>query len=421
MGGSGEGRTRAGGRAALALLLAAGVVNYVDRVALSVTGPQIAAELHLKASQLGVLLSAFLWSYAAAQLPAGALADRAPPRRVLGAAMLVWSAAQAAAGFAAGLPALIAARLGLGLAESPHFPVAARVARGWFAPHRRGLATGVFNSASTLGPALAPPVVTALLLTVGWRGAFWATGAAGVVMAIAWWSLYRDPPTPSADEHAFAAPASSWTALLGQPTLWAMAAGNFGSGYLSWFYAAWLPSYLEAGRHLTVLQTGWTASIPYLFGAAGSLGGGWACDALQRAGLAPLASRKAPLVAGLAAGAAFTGLAVIAPGAPLAVACIAAALFCANVATAAVWALAVVAAPAGAVGRVGAAQNLGGFVGGAAAPIATGLLLDATGGFAAPLGLAAAAGLAGALVYLFGVLRPIRAPGARTAAPPSHA
>src|ERR1700761_618958 len=109
MGGSGArggraGAANAGGGAALALLLAAGIVNYVDRGALSVTGPQIAAELHLKPSQLGLLLSAFLWSYAAAQIPAGALADRASPRRVLGAAMLVWSAAQAAAGFAAGLP-----------------------------------------------------------------------------------------------------------------------------------------------------------------------------------------------------------------------------------------------------------------------------------------------------------------------------
>jgi len=250
--------------------------------------------------------------------------------------------------------------------------------------------------------------VTLLLLRYGWRGAFWATSLAGLAMAAIWWFDYRDPPAPAGQEGpGGVGRPTPWRILLRQPTLWAMALGNFGSGYLTWFYAAWLPSYLEGGRHLTVLQTGWTAGVPYLFGAVGSLGGGWACDALQRRGLAPLASRKAPLVAGLAGGAAFTGLAVLAPSAPLAVAAIAAALLCANVATASIWALAVVAAPPRAVGSVGAIQNLGGFVGGAVAPIATGMLVQATGGYTAPLVLAAVAGAAGALVYLVGVRRPI--------------
>jgi MFS family permease len=402
------GEGRASGRLALGLLLLAGVINYIDRVVLSLASPQIAAEFHLRPTQTGMLLSAFLWAYAAAQAPAGILADRAPPRRLLGLAMLLWSAAQAATGLAAGLPQLIAARLFLGVGEAPQWPVAARVTRTWFAPNRRGFATGVFNSASTLGPALAPPIVTALMLAFGWRGAFLATGLAGAMAALAWWWLYRD--RPARDEAA--APATSrgaWTGLLRSPTLWAMAAGNFGSGYVTWFYAAWLPSYLEAGRHLTLLQTGWAASIPYGFGFLGSLAGGWACDRLARSGLSPLASRKAPLVAGLVGGAAFTGLALAAPGAGLAIAAISAALLFANVATASIWALAVVAAPARSVGQVGSIQNLGGLVGGAAAPIVTGALLEATGSFAAPLAVTAVAGLAGALVYLVGVVRPIRA------------
>jgi len=402
------GERRAGARLALGLLLLAGVVNYIDRVALSLASPQIAAELHLRPSRTGVLLSAFLWAYALAQAPAGALADRAPPRRLLGAAMLLWSAAQAASGLAVGLPQLIAARLALGLGESPQFPVAARVTRSWFEPKHRGLATGVFNSASTLGPALAPPIVTALMLGFGWRGAFVATGLAGAAVALVWWTLYRDPPaTPG--EAVTAAPSVGWSRLLRSPTLWAMAVGNFGSGYVTWFYAAWLPSYLEAARHLTMLQTGWAASIPYLFGFVGSLGGGWACDRLARAGLSPMASRKAPLVCGLALGAGFTGLALAAPGAGWAIAAISAALLFANVATASIWALAVVAAPERAVGRVGAIQNIGGFLGGAAAPIVTGVLVEATGAFAAPLAVTAGAGLAGALVYLVGAVRPIRA------------
>ena len=177
--------------------------------------------------------------------------------------------------------------------------------------------------------------------------------------------------------------------LLRAPTLWAMAAGNFGSGYMTWFYAAWLPSYLIAERHFSLPQVGWAAAIPYLFGFAGSLAGGWACDRLAAAGLSALASRKAPIVAGLLGGAACTGLALAAPTGAWALAAICGALFCANVATAAIWALAVAAAPARFVSSVGAVQNFGGLIGGALAPIVTGFTVEVTHGFAAALAITA--------------------------------
>ncbi len=415
--GAARARAGEGGGAGLALglLLVTGAVNYVDRVTLSLAAPLIGAELHLKAGAMGVLLSAFLWTYALAQAPAGALIDRLGPRRLLGGALVLWSAAQAAAGLAAGLPQLIAARMCLGLGESPQFPVGARVVRGWFAERRRGLATGVFNSASTLGPAIAPPIVTALMLTFGWRGAFVATGLAGLAAAALWIGLYRDRP-PRADEPP-SAPArlADLPRLLRAPTLWAMAAGNCGSGYMTWFYAAWLPSYLEGARHFSLPQVGWAASIPYLFGFAGSLAGGWACDRLAAAGLSQLASRKAPIVAGLVGGAACTGLALTAPTGGWALIAVCGALFCANIATAAIWALAVAAAPARLVGTVGAVQNFGGFIGGALAPIVTGITVEATHGFVAALAITALAGLAGAGVYLFGVRAPLADPAENAA------
>jgi MFS family permease len=194
-----------------------------------------------------------------------------------------------------------------------------------------------------------------------------------------------------------------------------MAAGNLGSGYMTWFYAAWLPTYLESARHFSLPQAGWGAAVPYLFGFAGSLAGGWSCDRLGAAGFSPLASRKAPIVAGLAAGGVCTALALAAPTGAWALAAICGALFCANVATAAIWALAVAAAPARFVSTVGAVQNFGGLVGGAAAPIATGLIVEATGSFAAALAVTAAAGLGGAAIYLLGVRGPITDPGARDA------
>lgn len=365
----------------------------------------IAADLRLGPAQMGLLLSAFLWAYALAQAPAGALIDRFGPRRLLGGAMCLWSAAQAAAGFATGLPSLIAARLALGVGEAPQFPVGARVVRTWFEPRHRGAASGVFNSASTLGPAIAPPIVTALMLAVGWRGAFIATGAAGLAVAGLWFALYRDRRT-SPDEPAVGPPLAA-RRLLAHPTLWAMALGDAGSGYLNWFYAAWLPGYLEMARHLSVPKTGWLSAVPFLFGFLGSLAGGWACDRLARAGLSPILSRKVPIIAGLVAGGGFTGLAILAPGDAAALAAISAALFFANVAGAAVWALAIAVAPPNATASVGAIQNFGGLVGGALAPVATGLMVEATGSFTAALATTAAAAFGGALIYLLAVRKPI--------------
>lgn len=383
----------------------AGAVNYVDRITLSVANPLIAAELHLRPAQMGVLLSAFLWSYALAQAPAGALIDRFGPRRLLGAAMGLWSAAQTATGLATGLPALILARLALGVGESPQWPVGARVVRTWFRHEHRGAATGVFNSASTLGPALAPPIVTALMLALGWRGAFVATGIAGLAVAALWLSIYRDPPpAPAPQDLGAAVPPRR---LFAHPTLWAMALGNSGSGYMNWFYATWLPGYLVIERHLSMPKTGWAAAVPFLFGFLGSLTGGFICDRLVQAGLSPMLSRKAPIVAGLVAGGAFTGLAILVRSDAAALASISAALFFANVAGAAIWALAIAAAPASAVASVGAVQNFGGLVGGALAPIVTGILLEATGSFADAFAATAAAAFGGALIYLFGVKRPI--------------
>lgn len=118
---------------ALALLMLAGAVNYVDRATLSLAAPLISAELHLRAGAMGVLLSAFLWTYALAQAPAGALIDRLGPRRVLGGALVLWSAAQGATGLAVGLPQLIATRMALGVGERR----SSRSARGWCAAGSR--------------------------------------------------------------------------------------------------------------------------------------------------------------------------------------------------------------------------------------------------------------------------------------------
>ena len=149
----------------LVMLVVCGTINYLDRGALSVANPAIRADLGVSLSEMGLLLSAFAWSYALVQLPVGGLVDRAGPRVLLGIGMTLWSLAQAAGGLVTGFAQFIWARIFLGIGEAPQYPTSARVVSNWFALRDRGMPTGIFNAASPLGTALAPPLLTLLMLS----------------------------------------------------------------------------------------------------------------------------------------------------------------------------------------------------------------------------------------------------------------
>lgn len=403
----------------LTLLVASGTVNYLDRSALAIANPQIRAEMGLSATAMGVLLSAFLVSYAVCQLPIGLLVDRVGGRRLLGAGLVVWSLAQAASGFVGSFAQFWWARVALGLGESPQFPTGARVVSDWFNVRDRGLPTGIFNSASSVGPALAPPVLTALMLGFGWRATFVILGVLGLGVAAVWFALYRDPKghaTP--DDLAFigadapAAPPitlSDWGRLFRFPIVWAMVAGNFCFGYLNWIYFAWLPGFLEIQHHVSIARTGIYAAIPPAFGIVGSVLGGWVSDRLASGGATPLKSRKIPLVTGILGTAACTFAAAYAENFALVMVLVTAAAFFSTVTSGTVWALATAAAPQSCVASVGAIQNFGGYLGGTCSPIITGLVVDRTGSFVLALVFGASVALVGAVVYAMGVTQPIGA------------
>jgi MFS family permease len=308
----------------------------------------------------------------------------------------------------------------LGIGESPQFPLGARVVRNWYNVRDRGVPTGIFNSASTLGPAIAPPVLTLLMVGLGWRWMFVVVGIIGLVLGGVWFFIYRDPASRALDteelhylrdgEDSTAGQAVSfaeWRHLFAFRTTWGMIFGNFGSGYMIWLYAAWLPGYLEIQRHMTIAHTGIVAAIPYVAGFLGSLFGGWACDRLVQSGFSPINSRKLPIVIGMIGMASFTVLAALAPSNVLAVAYIVVAMFLGNMSGATIWALAVVAAPAKGVGSLGGMQNFGGFLGGALAPMVTGFIVEVTNSFVPALILAAVVGVGSALIYLVVVQRPV--------------
>jgi sugar phosphate permease len=408
--------------AALAMLVMAGVINYIDRATLAVANPLIREELGLSIADMGYLLSAFLWAYAFAQLPTGAMVDKIGPRILLALGLSLWSFAQLLGGLVQGFGQFFGARLLLGVGEAPQFPTCARVVRDWFNQRDRGLATGIFNCASSLGTAIAVPLLTFLMLSFGWRTMFVVMGIAGLVMAAVWYLVYRNPTelalTP--EENAYRTQGDppgqrtkvtfrEWKLLFRFRTTWGMIFGYFGCIYLTWIYTAWLPGYLEIQRHMSVKYTGWAAAIPFAWGVLGGVLGGYIADMLVRRGVEPLKSRRYPAALALLGTAACTVAAAYVESDALAIAFISASLFLVYVTSTCAWALSSVAVPTNCTASIGAVQNFGGYLGGALAPTVTGLIVQTTGSFVPALVVGALIGVVSAASYFFVVDQPITA------------
>jgi sugar phosphate permease len=409
-------------RAALAMLVVAGVINYVDRATLAVANPLIRQDLGLSIADMGYLLSAFLWAYAFAQLPTGAMVDKLGPRLLLTFGLGAWSFAQFLGGLVQNFGQFFGARLLLGVGEAPQFPTCARVVRDWFNPRDRGLATGIFNCASSLGTAIAVPLLTFLMLSFGWRTMFMIMGAAGLGMAAVWFLAYRNPAQVAltAEETLYRTegdPAGQrtvvsfreWRRLFGFRTTWGMILGYFGCIYLTWIYTAWLPGYLEIERHMSVKFTGFAAAVPFAWGVVGGVLGGYVTDILVRRGVSPVKSRRYPAAIALLGTAACTIAAAFVTDNTLAIAFISASLFLVYFTSTCAWALSSVAVPTNCTASIGAMQNFGGYLGGALAPTVTGLIVQQTGSFVPALVVGALMGAASAGSYLFIVDQPITA------------
>jgi sugar phosphate permease len=407
-------------RISLLMLVVCGTINYLDRGALSVANSAIRADLHISLGEMGLLLSAFAWSYALVQLPVGGLVDRVGPRVLLGIGMALWSLAQAVSGLVTSFGQFVWARIFLGIGEAPQYPTSARVVSNWFALPDRGFPTGVYNAASPLGTALAPPLLTLLMLSFNWRWMFVVMGAVGLIVAWIWTLLYRDPEAVglTTEEQAHLAYGSApetlvkptfaeWRSLFAYRTTWGMILGFFGSVYLNWVYLTWLPGYLEIERHMSTFGTGFAAAIPFFCGFVGSLVAGWFSDLLTQHGTSPVRSRKIPVVVAMLGMALFTVPAALVQSNVVALACISVVVFLANAASACSWALATAAAPPNRVASLGAIQNFGGFLGGALAPIVTGAIAQSTHSFVPALLAGAAIAFTSAMIYLFVVRDPI--------------
>jgi MFS family permease len=403
------------------MLLFGGAIAYVDRATLSIANPLIRKEMGLSVGDMGLLLSAFLWAYAVAQLPAGGLVDRLKPRRALGLGLVLWSIAQMLGGLVGNFWQFVLARIILGLGESPQYVTGTRVARDWFHAKDRGLATGIFISASALGTAISAPMLTALMLAFGWRWMFGIMGIAGIVLGTVWLTLYRDPDKANltAEESAYLvagdgpAPARAegslreWGRMFRFRTTWGVVAGHFGEVYMIWLYTAWLPGYLEMERHMSIKTTGWVAAIPFIAATVGGLWGGWFGDVLVRRGWSPIDSRRYPLTISLLLVGVFTAWAAFIESNTAAVALISISMLLNQIASTNVWSIVSVASPKKFTASFAGISNCGGYVGAALAPTVTGFIVQATGSFVPALLVGSAVAVVGAVLFFVLITVPL--------------
>ncbi|RAR57130.1 ACS family glucarate transporter-like MFS transporter [Paraburkholderia unamae] len=262
-------------------LFSLSMINYMDRIALSIAAKPIEHEFHLTAVGMGYLFSSFIWSYAVFLLPMGFLVDRFGTKRMAGIGILIWSAATALTGAATSFGSLIAARLVMGAGESTSNPVGGKVIRQWIPAGERGMVTSMFNSGSYAGPAICSVILGALVAAFGWRLSFVIAGGIGFVWLAAWLIFFNTPekaPWLKSDEREKivrergTAPvaevedtntAGGLRTLLRSRTLWGLAITQGCNVYTQYLFLTWLPSYLQTTRHLSLTHTGALAAVPY--------------------------------------------------------------------------------------------------------------------------------------------------------------
>jgi sugar phosphate permease len=405
---------------AVSILSIAGVINYIDRGSLAIANTTIRTDLGISATRMGILLSIFSLSYAFSQLPMGFLVDRFGERLVLGAGLILWSLTQTATGLVTGFASFVGARVGLAVGESPFVISAVKAVNDWFDVRDRATQMGIVSASTTLGQAIAPPLLTITMLAFGWRGMFVLIGIPGLILSIVWFASYRDRKDVSlngSEKAYFTATGqgdnlspisfSQWQGLFRKRTVWGLMLGFGGINYTVWLYMSWMPNYLEAEHHISVAKTGMIAVIPFSCGAVGVLLSGIVADFLIRNGIPPIRSHRTLLISGMMCSAACTMLVPYVPGATGAAIAIGMALFFNYLAGNSGWGLVQSIAPREIVGSVATIQNFGSFVCASFAPVITGWLLDRTRSFHLTLVICSMVSILGALSYLLIVKDPI--------------
>jgi MFS family permease len=381
----------------LALLVASGFINYIDRSNLSLGATNIQREFHLDSQQLGLLLGAFFWTYALSQFLgfAGWLVDRFHVSWILAGGFFLWSGAMGATGLTRSFVMLFATRLVLGLGESVAYPCYSRILVTHFPENHRGLTNAWIDAGTKSGPALGTLVGALAMARFGWRGLF--VGLLWMPRGTAYSTPVDQSQVPSVFR-IFRHRSAIFSAL-----------GLFCSNYFWYFLVTWLPHYLETERHFSKSKMGVFASLAYLSVAVSSVASGWLSDRWISRGGTPTRVRKTFTGLGLALSTIILPVALVrdegvAMGL-LMLACLCYGMFASNV-----WAVTQTLAGPHAAGKWTAVQNGVGNFSGVVGPAVTGWLVQRTGLYSLSFAVAAAVALTGAAVFVFGIgpLKPIQ-------------
>lgn len=293
------------------LVFLATLINYIDRLTLSVLAPVITQDLGLSNTQFGGIAAWFLLAYTISQGVSGRIYDRIGTRLGFMLSITVWSLAAMAHAFARGVASLSACRFVLGLGEAGNWPGAAKAIAEWFPVRQRALGMAIFNSGAALGSVVAPPLIVFLALQYGWQATFLVTGSLGFIWLAIWWLFYRAPGehawltarerrliSEGQDEELAGAP--TWRELLRHRPVWGIVAARFFTDPVWWLYLTWLPLYLANERGFSLKDIAMFAWVPYLAADAGSLLGGWLSGHLIGRGWSADRARKSVILAGAA-------------------------------------------------------------------------------------------------------------------------
>lgn len=369
------------------LLFLATLINYVDRQCLSVLAPVLRDEFAMSNTDYARVVSAFMLAYIIGQTASGRLMDWLGTRAGFALCMIWWSAAAMLHGLARSALHLGVFRFLLGLAQAGNWPGGVKAVSEWFPLRERAFAVGLFNSGSTMGAMVAPPLVAALALAFGWRPAFMITGATGFLWLVAWLAIYRAPerhPWLSPQEFELiqsgraattAARSVRWVSLLRQKPVWGLVLGRMLADPVWWFYVFWLPEYLKRERQFSLAMIGYFAWIPFLAAVLGCLAGGAVSGRLVQRGYDTIRARKAVMLA--CALLMMSGIpAVTVPGAWAAIALISVATFAYQAWGSNILTLPADLFPPAVVASVSGLSGTGAATGGMAFTLLTGYLVD---------------------------------------------
>jgi MFS transporter, ACS family, D-galactonate transporter len=402
----------------LALLSAALVIAYVDRTNLSVAlaATEFRNFFHLTDTQRGLVNSAFFWSYTLLQIPAGLLVDRYGVKRPVTAALFLWCVASAGTARASALWELIGLRLLLGVGESVIFPAGLSWIHRNIEERGRGLAAGIFVSATKWGPALGAPLAAGLIGQFGWRSMFGMIGTGGLVWLAPWVLLARDGERRRVEKDP-GLESVGVPVLLRSRIMWGTMIGTFCYNYFLFFSITWLPAYFVERRNLSLESMGIYTMFSFAGTAIVAILAGAAADWLIRHGADPAATRRWFTIAGLL-GASTEVLGALAESNRTAIFFAMFSMAGLGLATANYWALTQTLLPKSAAGRIAGVQNTALNLAGIVAPILTGWLKQVTGSYTVPMQTIGVFLLMGVCSYLFWVraegspaLRAIGEPG----------